>query len=176
VSSPKPTKGKKIEDVAHQIASILLPMVQLYQQSDDLKGYIRRTIGWTVRELAEFFKVPMNVSVKAHKKAGGRDLRNMSWKQQRAHIDPKRKIYHYEHTVEVGALTETIVTAKSADEIAAILMTYKICWILKAENSELNRIDAERHRLGGSKRRGEKEWRATYQKANVLFQYPWPDS
>jgi hypothetical protein len=62
VSSPKPTKGKKIEDVAHQIASILLPMVQLYQQSDDLKGYIRRTIGWTVRELAEFFKVPMNVS------------------------------------------------------------------------------------------------------------------
>jgi hypothetical protein len=148
----------------------------LYQQSDDLKGYIRRTIGWTVRELAEFFKVPMNVSVKAHKKAGGRDLRNMSWKQQRAHIDPKRKIYHYEHTVEVGALTETIVTAKSADEIAAILMTYEICGILKAENSELNRIDAERHRLGGSKRRGEKEWRATYQKANVLFQYPWPDS
>ncbi|MDP3856539.1 MAG: hypothetical protein Q8Q73_02120 [Stagnimonas sp.] len=181
MNSPTPTfnsqmKGKKIGDVAHQIASILLPMVQLYQQSDDLKGYLRRTIAWTVRELAEFFKVPMNVSVKAHEEAGGRDLRNMSWNQQRAHIDPKREIYHYEHTVEVGALTENILTAKTVDEIVANLMTYKICWILKVENSELNRIDAERRRLGGQKRRGENEWRATYEKANVVFQYPWPDS
>jgi hypothetical protein len=169
------TKGKKIEDVAHQIASILLPMVRLYRQSDDLKGYLRRSIAWTVRELAEFFKVPMNVSVKAHEEAGGRDLRNMSWNQQRGHIDPKREIYHYEHTVEVGALTENILSAKSVDEIAAILMTYKICWILKAENSELNRIDAERRRLGGSKRRGENEWRSTYEKAEIVFQYPWRD-
>lgn len=162
MNSPTPTlnsqmKGKEIKDVAHQVASILLPMVQLYQQNDDLKGYLRRTIAGTVRELAEFFRVPMNVSVRAHEEAGGRDLRSMSWNQQRAYIDPKREIYHYEHTVEVGALTENILTAKSVDEIVAILMTYKICWILKAEDSELNRIDAERRRLGGPKRRGENE-------------------
>ena len=96
----------------------------------------------------------------------------MTWPQQ-VKLYGDRKLFHYEHVVAVSAIAEAMLEATSVEMIIEALKTCKICWILKEEDSELSKADRERQKAGGSRRRGQNEWREAYKNANIDFKYPW---
>ena len=164
---------KSVLEAADVLAPAIFQLILLHNQSaGDIRPYLNRSVAWLVRELSIFFDVPTNVSLKASAKSGGQDMRALTWKKQ-SEIDPEREIFHYEHVVEVGAITEQLLKASSSAQVAKILKTLKIAWILKEENAALSKKDQERRKNGGPKRRSEAEWRETYRQAGIELIYDW---
>lgn len=68
------------------------------------------------------------------------DLRTCTWGYQVVRMkDRGRKIFHWEHVVQVSDLTNDILALSNleANEVAKLLNTTQVAWILKDENARL---------------------------------------
>jgi hypothetical protein len=74
------------------------------------------------------------------RKMGLTDLSQFAWRHQTTKMkDKKRKVFHFEHVVQVADLTDNILALPKPTKggIAALLKSSQVAWILKAENDEL---------------------------------------
>jgi hypothetical protein len=92
------------------------------------------------------------------RRMGLRDLSQYAWRHQTTTMkDKKRKIFHFEHVVQVADLTDRIMALPkpTKSRITALLKECQVAWILKKENKELRlgkRLDpAKAYRAAGIK-------------------------
>lgn len=85
---------------------------------------------------------PFEISRAAWERAQslGVDLRTQTWHRQWG-FDPKRATFLIEHVTPNRVMREAAVEADSVDAIVEIIRRhYRVAWILKSENDELNRL------------------------------------
>ncbi len=159
-----PIRDKQVIPV---IANAISGLALAYRDASppSLKKYLRSTIGHMCRELEDFVEPRISVAAENKAKELGLsvDLRQCHWDDQTTKMkDIGRKIFHWEHIVTVGDLTENVLTLRSPSQEAVeeILRTADIAWILKAED---DRLDLLGYR---SKRRDPME---CYEKAEIRF-------
>ncbi len=82
--------------------------------------------------------LPPAISVAAQVEAERRaiDLRVMGWHDQ-YRFDPGRQMFQWEHVLPVGHIRESCLVAGSATDVAHILGTARVAWILKEEDRRL---------------------------------------
>lgn len=107
---------------------------------------LRESISVDLRKISDLLK-PM-VSRKAKIEATRRSLclETLTWHRQPI-VDPKRKVFHYEHVIPVSIIRDKCLEASSEETIELILSKLKVAWILKTENEELNRLGFQSNRI-----------------------------
>lgn len=100
------------------------------------------------------------VSKKALAKAKelGIDLYSTTWLNQ-SKVDPKRKIFHYEHCNTISELCSAVLDTD--EDIRDILKRDIVCWILKEEDKELNKHGYKSKRPGG--------WKKCYKECGIMY-------
>ena len=100
------------------------------------------------------------ISKKALAKAKelGIDLYSMTWLNQ-TKVDPKRKIFHYEHCNPIKELRLAVLDTD--EDIRAILKRDIVCWILREEDQALNYHKYKSKRPGG--------WQKCYKECEIEY-------
>jgi hypothetical protein len=106
------------------------------------RSRLRESISDDIKKFTDL--VPPRVSEAAQLEAQRRgvDLRQMRWHDQ-PHFDPGRSTFQWEHVLTVSGLRELCLHAPGPSEIAEILETARVAWILKDED---RRLTARRYR------------------------------
>ena len=71
--------------------------------------------------------------------AMGADLRQLLWSSP--FIKVNRKTFELDHVETIGAMTAAAMKVTTPEEMVELIRrTYRVAWILKSENKELNRL------------------------------------
>ena len=106
-------------------------------------------------------------SVAAYEKAHDMkiDLAQMGWHDQ-PRFDPKRKIFHRDHTITVETIRQQCLDAQSIELIRVALESSIVSWILKSED---RRLTANGHRSLRP------DWKHAYQQAGITLKEENPE-
>ena len=124
---------------------IIKVVLKVYQK-DTSKGYIKEILTRTIRMIESVS--PMDVSMAAQAKADEMNLKPLyeyGWLEQntkRGMKDYDRSIFHWEHFYPINQQINDLLALKEITDasIYNIISKGKVCWILKNENRELDRI------------------------------------
>lgn len=128
-------------------------LLRAFAESILIKARVAREVELSVRErrrllesISEDIKkwtdvIPVTMSAGAQAEAERRsvDLREMGWHDQHR-FDRGRLMFQWEHVIPVGRIREACLDAQSADEVAGILKTARVAWILKEEDRRLTSL------------------------------------
>ena len=124
-----------------------LPISEAINSIIALKGTIsnKRLLKYMIDRLLRMAGTyqPRTASVNAQKQAdelGIGDLRRFDWGDQPVRMkDPGRKIFHFEHTIPMNNIVESILESNCETSIRSHIMKIKIAWILKEEDRLLTK-------------------------------------
>lgn len=125
---------------------IITVTLSIYKK-DSSKGYIKDILTRTLRMVESVS--PLDISEKAQQKAIEmgieKQLYYYSWLDQnktKGMKDYDRSIFHWEHFYPIGQQVKDLLALETVTdlEIYKIISKNKVCWILKEENKELERI------------------------------------
>lgn len=132
------------------MGTVRAELVAAFAESISVKATVAREVELEMREqrrllesISEDIKkytdlLPPLVSVAARAEADRRgvDLRRMAWHDQHR-FDPGRRTFQWEHVVPVGLIRKSCLQAQTPSDIAEILKTARVAWILKEEDRRL---------------------------------------
>lgn len=98
---------------------------------------VRESIGVDVRKFTDVIDYEVSEAAWAAAQDLGVDLRTTDWAGQ-TRFDPKRERFHLEHVVTVRDVVEACLRADSESDIAQVLGSVRVAWILKEENHVLD--------------------------------------
>lgn len=97
------------------------------------------SISEDIKKYTDLLPPLVSLAAKAEADRRGVDLRRMGWHDQHR-FDPGRGTFQWEHIVPVGVVRNSCLEAQTSSDIAEILKTARVAWILKDEDRRLTSL------------------------------------
>lgn len=125
----------------------MLPKV-VWLQTDEAtarqRSAARASLTQEIRKLcdglgSEHLRLSVSAAAARAAESLGVDLCQQTWGSQ-LRFDPGRRVFHLEHVVPVATVREHVLASRSVSQVEDALSMLRLAWILKSENTELERL------------------------------------